>query len=149
MMRLFRVMINSFVFILLVVVAYVMWRSNPLLSVVLLLAAVDQFEDVYTYVYGRRLFPPWFMPFDFVFEMVVLGLGILLFVFSLIYYSYFETWFFRSLLILSIPIMYSAVEDIVLWYNPTQPLLDRPKLVTGYVCQKEVVREEKKFVRRK
>jgi len=117
-MRVARIIINSFAFILLVILAYVMWQSNPTFSILLALAAIDQFEDVYYYVYRKRLFPSWFMPIDVVFEVVlfVVGLGMLLF--SITYYIYFETWFFRALLPLSIMVMYSSVEDILMWRQP-------------------------------
>ena len=152
--RVVRVIINSFTFILLLIIAYVMWQSNPLLSFLLALAAIDQFEDVYYYVYRRRLFPDWFMPFDIIFEIVVIGIGLGMLLFSLIYYAYFETWFFRALLFLSIPIIYSAVEDIVLWrrYPPEVKSVEvSPKVVAHYVCPKKEVREEEgfRFVRRK
>jgi len=152
--RVVRIIINSFTFILLLIIAYVMWQSNPLLSFLLALAAIDQFEDVYYYTYRRRLFPSWFMPLDMIFEMVVIGIGLGMLIFSLIYYAYFETWFFRALLFLSIPIIYSAVEDIVMWRQPppegSKPIEVSPKAVMHYVCpKKEEVREEKRFVRRK
>jgi len=145
--RIVRIIINSFTFVLLLIIAYVMWQSNPLLSFLLALAAVDQFEDVYFYVYRKRLFPDWFMPFDMIFEMAVIGIGLGLLIFALIYYVYFETWFFRALLVLSLPIIYSAVEDIIRWRQPPPEV--RPKVMMHYVCPKEEVREEKRFVRRK
>jgi len=151
--RIVRIIINSFTFILLLIIAYVMWQSNPLFSFLLALAAIDQFEDVYYYVYRRRLFPPWFMPIDMIFEMVVVGIGLGMLIFSLIYYAYFETWFFRALLFLSIPIIYSAVEDIVLWRHlppeTSSPHVAPTTAVMHYVCAKEKVREKKRFVRRK
>jgi len=150
-MRVVRIIINSFALILLVILAYIMWQSNPTFSLLLALAAIDQFEDVYYYTYRRRLFPSWFMPLDVIFEVVlfVVGLGMLLF--SITYYIYFETWFFRALLPLSIMVMYSSIEDILMWRQP--PEMAKPKTapttVMHYVCPKEEVREKKKFVRRK
>jgi len=150
-MRVVRIIINSFTFVLLLIIAYVVWRSNPLLSFLLALVAIDQFEDVYYYVYRRRLFPEWFMPFDMIFEMVVVGIGLGMLVFSLIYYAYFETWFFRALLFLSIPIIYSAVEDIVMWRQapPKSSPVAPTTSVMHHVCPEKEVREEKRFVRRK
>lgn len=152
--RVVRIIINSFTFILLLIIAFVVWRSNPLLSFLLALAAIDQFEDVYYYTYRKRLFPSWFMPFDMFFEVVAIGIGLGMLVFSLIYYAYFETWFFRALLFLSIPIIYCAVEDIVMWRQPP-PEGSKPELISKAVmhhaCPKEEVREEEgfRFVRRK
>jgi len=145
--RVARIIINSFVFVLMLVLAYVMWQSNPLFSFLLALVAVDQFEDVVYYVYRRRLFPDWFMPIDMIFEMAVMGIGLGMLIFSLLYYAYFETWFFRALLFLSIPVIYSAVEDIILWRQP--PVEAGLEAVKHYVCPKEEVCEEKRFVRRK
>ena len=151
--RVVRTIINSFTFILLLIVAYVMWQGNPLLSLLLALAAVDQFEDVYYYVYRKRLFPPWLMPLDMIFEMIVIGIGLGMLIFSLIYYAYFETWFFRALLLLSIPIIYSATEDIIMWRQvpeaPSPPRVALATAVMHHVCPKKEVCEEKRFVRRK
>jgi len=116
--RVLRVIINSFTFILLLLLSTVFWETNALIALLLLLASIDQLEDVYCYVYGKRLFPSWFMPFDLIFEFVALGIGFCMLVFGLIYYSYFETWLFRSMIFLSIPVMYSAIEDVVLWFKP-------------------------------
>ena len=151
--RLGRIIINSFALVLLIVLAYVMWQTNPSFSFILALAAVDQFEDVYYYVYKRRLFPNWFMPFDIIFEVILFGIGLGMLVFSISYYVYFETWFFRALLPLSIMIMYSSLEDIVLWRQPMpeppSPSVAPSTEVMHYVCPKEEVRKEKRFVRRK
>lgn len=145
MLRTFRIIINSFAFVLLIVLAYVFWSSNPLLSILFLLSSIDQYEDVYYYTYRRRLFPGWFMPFDLVFETVLMGVGAVMLLFSLVYYSYFQTWFFKSLIPLSVLIMYSAGEDVASWrsgrsYNSVLTAVR----VTGHE-----VRERKAFVKRK
>jgi len=153
MFRVVRIIVNSFTFVLLLIIAYIMWQSNPLFSILIALAAIDQFEDVYYYTYMKRLFPSWFMPIDIVLEMVIIGIGIGMLLFSIIYYAYFETWFFRAILLLSIPVIYSAVEDITTWITP--PPVENPKptisgMVMQYVYPKEEgICEEKRFVRRK
>jgi len=144
--RIARIIINSFILIVLFIIAVVVFPASPPLAVFLCLAAFDQFEDVYYYIYGKRLFPSWFMPIDLIFELTVVGLGLGMFVYSLIYYSYFETWFFRALLILSIPIVYSAIEDVVMWFQPAPIALEGMK---HYVCPKKEVCKKKAFVRRK
>jgi len=152
LLRVVRIIVNSFTFILLLVIAYVMWQSNPLFSILLILAAVDQFEDVYYYTYMKRLFPSWFMPIDMVLEMLVIGIGIGMLLFSIVYYAYFETWFFRALLLLSIPVIYSAIEDVATWKTPVPVESSKPVvsgMVMQYVCPREEVCEEKRFVRRK
>lgn len=147
MWRMARIIINSFVFVLLLLIAYMIWSSSPLLAFLLVLAAIDQFEDVYYYTYRKRLFPMWFMPIDVMFEMVVVVIGLGILVFSLIYYAYFETWFFRAMMLLSIPIIYSAIEDVVLWRRAFSST--NLHVVMHYVCKEKEVREEKRFVRRK
>lgn len=152
MFRVVRIIVNSFTLVLLLVIAYVMWQSNPLLSILLILAAVDQFEDVYYYTYMKRLFPSWFMPIDIVLEMLVMGIGVGMLLFSIVYYAYFETWFFRALLLLSIPVIYSAIEDVATWMTPVPVGSSKPVvsgMVMQYVYPREEVCEEKRFVRRK
>ena len=117
-LRLLRIIVNSFTFVLLLLLSCVFWETNALMAFLLVLASIDQLEDVYYYTYGKRFFPSWFMPFDLIFELVALGIGFCMLVFGLIYYSYFETWLFRSMIFLSIPVMYSAIEDVVLWFKP-------------------------------
>jgi len=149
LLRALRVIVNSFTFILLLLLACVVWRSSPLLSLLLALAAVDQFEDVYFYTYGRRLLPSWLMPLDLVFEVVAAGVGLGMLVFSLAYYAYFETWFFRALLLLSIPVIYSAVEDVAMWLrSPREASPVAPATAVMHRAWKEVC-EEERFVRRK
>ncbi|RLG77828.1 MAG: hypothetical protein DRO12_01015 [Thermoprotei archaeon] len=143
--RLLRIIINSFGLVLLLVLAFVLWKSNPALSVLLALAAVDQLEDVYYYVYMKRFFPEWFMPFDMLLESALFCVGLGMLVFSLVYHAYFETWFFKALIPLSILVMWSSVEDVMMWRKPEIKL----GMVTHYVCPKEKVRGEEKFVRRK
>jgi len=149
--RLVRIIVNSFTFVLLAILSYILWETNPAYSFLLALATVDQFEDVYYYTYRKRLFPDWFMPLDMIFEMTVVGIGVGMLIFSLIYYAYFETWFFRALMVLSFPVIYSAVEDIVLWKSPpeTQTRVAPTTAVMHYVRPKEKVCKEKRFVRRK
>jgi len=154
LLRVVRVVINSFALILLGMLAYAFWSSNPAYSLLLAVAAIDQFEDVYYYVYRKRLFPDWFKPFDMVFEGVLFAIGLGMLFFSISYYVYFETWFFKALLPLSILIMYSAIEDIIIWSTPApQPTqTQRFEMVMHYVRpKKEAVREEEgfRFVRRK
>ena len=120
MLRAIRVVINSIGFVLLAIMTYVMWDVSPPLAIVFAMAAFDQFEDVYTYTYNKRLFPPWMRVADIIFEMVMFGIGFALFFFAFSYYAYFQTWFFKALFPLSIMIMYSSIEDIFLWRTSEQ-----------------------------
>jgi hypothetical protein len=152
-----RVVINSFAFVILTILGVVTLQFNLPLGALLLLSTIDQLEDVYYYVYGKRLMPKSLMPLDVVLELVLAFVGMVMFITSLIYYQYFPTWFFKALLPLSFLIVYSAVEDVVEWFTPsiapsvaaapTTP----PLTVSHYVCLKEEVREEEgfRFIRRK
>ena len=55
------------------------------------------------------------MPVDIIFEGVCAAVGVGIIIFSLMYMMYFQTWFFRALLALAIPIVWSSVEDIMQW----------------------------------
>jgi len=140
-----RVIINSFSFVLLLILAYVVWESNPLLSVLFMLASIDQFEDVYYYVHRKRLFPSWLMPLDIIFEGVLAIVGFIMFFFSVIYYAYFETWFFKAVLFISLSMIYSAVEDIVIWRSSFRPAKE---MMSIGVYPKEI-RKKKIFIKRK
>jgi hypothetical protein len=151
-----RVIINSFAFIVLAILGVVTLQFNLPLGVLFLLSTIDQLEDVYYYVYGKRLVPKPLMPLDVVFELVLAFVGVAMFITSLIYYQYFPTWFFKALLPLSFLIVYSAIEDVVEWFKPSiAPSVvvapTTPLTVSHYVCLKEEVREEEgfRFIRRK
>ncbi len=142
MLRLFRIVINSFALVLLLMLSVVFSQFNLLFAFLLALSAFDQFEDVYYYVYGVRLIPSWFMFFDIVFELVLIFIGVIMFSLSFIYYYYFPTWFFRVLFFISILIVYSAIEDLAYWI--------RVKRDVHSVCsEKEVCEKEYWFIRRK
>jgi hypothetical protein len=151
----FRVIINSFAFVMLAILGVVTLQFSLLLGLLLLLSTIDQFEDVYYYVYGKRLMPRSLMPLDVFLELILAFVGVGMFILSLIYSQYFSTWFFKALLPLSLLIVYSAIEDIFEWFKPgtTQPLVvpTTPLTVTHYVCLKEEIREEEgfRFIRRK
>ena len=149
--RIFRITINSFAMVLMLLVAFFIWGYSPLYSVLFFLSALDQFEDVYYYVYRKRLVPLWMLPFDVMFEVVLAGIGIAIFVFSLLYYAYFQTWFFRVMIPLSLMIVYSAIEDIVVWVRTIRAEGGfAPSMVSHHVCPKEeVCVQEGRFVRRK
>jgi len=109
------VVINSFAGCLMLLVAAALWPYSPWLSLLVALASIDQFEDVYYYAFGRRLVPRWLAPVDVLFEGVCAALGAAIAIFSLVYMSYFNTWFFQALLLLSIPMIWSAAEDVGYW----------------------------------
>jgi len=113
--RVLRVVINSFAFVLCLLLAITTFEANPWLALLFLAASFDQLEDVYYYVYGRRLIPRALMPLDIVFEGVMFMVGLAMLMLSVSYYAYFSTWLFRGLLFLSIMVLWSSVEDVVEW----------------------------------
>ena len=115
MFRLVRIIVNSFAGCMMLIMGGIFWSFDPILAVVLFLASIDQFEDVYYFVYGKRLIPDWLMPVDVVFEGVVASLGLGIILFSIMYMSYFQTWFFQVLFVLAIPMVWSSVEDVLYW----------------------------------
>jgi len=114
-LRVVRVVVNSFAGCLLLLLAWALWWYNPVISILLALASLDQFEDVYYYVYRRRLIPQWLMPVDVVFEGVAVSIGLGMLLMAILYMSYFQTWFFQALLIASIFVVWSGLEDIIQW----------------------------------
>jgi hypothetical protein len=146
--RVLRVVVNSFALVVLAVLGVVTLQFNPLLALIFFLSAIDQFEDVYYYVYGKRLMPRYLMPLDIVFESILVLVGVGMFVLSLIYYYYFSTWFFRALLPLSLLIVYSAIEDVVEWFKPG--VAGATKVTRGVHIGEEVREEEEfRFIRRR
>jgi hypothetical protein len=113
--RVLRVVINSFAFVLCLLLAITTFEANPWLALLFLAASFDQLEDVYYYVYGRRLMPRALMPLDLVFEGVMFMVGLAMLMLSVSYYAYFSTWLFRGLLFLSIMVLWSSVEDVIEW----------------------------------
>jgi len=138
-LRLVRIIVNSFAGCMLLLLSGTLWSYSPYLSIMLFLASFDQFEDVYYYVYRRRLIPGWLMPIDLVFEGICAAVGMGIVLFSLMYMLYFQTWFFQSLLALSVPIIWSSVEDIIQW----SAAIRSGEVVACAFCK------EKRFVRRK
>jgi hypothetical protein len=156
MYRVFRVIVNSFAFVLTIAMGVVTLQYNPLLSIVFFLASLDQLEDVYFYIYGKRLIPRSLMFIDIVFEGVMFMIGLAMLLLSVSYYAYFSTWFFRALLFLSVMVMWSSVEDVLQWASiptPTAPGTQAPSIpmkVFTYVREKEEVCETQgRFIRRK
>ncbi|MCC6057977.1 MAG: hypothetical protein LM568_03565 [Desulfurococcaceae archaeon] len=157
MYRVFRVIVNSFAFVLTIVMSVVTFQYNPLLSIVFFLASLDQLEDVYYYIYGKRLIPRSLMFIDIVFEGVMFMVGLAMLLLSVSYYAYFSTWFFRALLFLSVMVMWSSVEDVLQWVSapatPTAPGTQAPSIpmkVFTYVREKkEVCETQGRYVRRK
>ncbi|HID40759.1 MAG TPA: hypothetical protein EYP33_01230 [Pyrodictium sp.] len=133
--RIFRIVVNSFAFVVLLILAFMCLKGNPPLAVLLFLSAFDQLEDVIYYTYGRRLIPDWAMPIDFVLEGALIATAVATITLCLFYFTYFHSFFFQALFIVSFVMLYSAMEDIMAWREAGH-----------YVWE---VREEKRFVKRK
>ena len=113
--KIFRIVVNSFAFVVLLMLAYMCVRGNPPLALLLLLSAFDQLEDVVYYTYGRRLIPEWAMPIDIVLEGVLVATAVATISLCLFYFTYFKSFFFQALFIVSFIMLYSAIEDIMAW----------------------------------
>jgi len=146
-LRVIRVIINSLTFVIMLLLAYAFIYTNPVVSFLLVLASIDQFEDVYYYTTKRRLFPRWFMPFDIVFEATAVVIGFAILFFSITYLAYFQTWFFKSMLFISVVMIASAIEDMVVWGMEAGAIEGRKGLVIHHALREE--EKERRFVRRR
>jgi len=108
-----RVLLNGIAFFLLLILGGYMFSYNPLWGFVVMFSAIDQLEDVYFYVARKRLFPSWFTPVDVVLEGVLALVGVSMFLFGMVYWHTFDSWFFALWMAVSAMIAWSAIEDIV------------------------------------
>jgi len=108
-----KVLLNSLAFFILLILGGYMFTYEPVWGFVILFSAFDQLEDVYFYVAKRRLIPAWFTPIDIILEGVLALIGVSMFIFGMIYWYTFESWFFALWMAVSAMIAWSAVEDIV------------------------------------
>jgi hypothetical protein len=136
MVKVVRVVLNSIAFFLLIIVGAIFLEKSPILSALLFLSSIDQVEDVYTYISGKRLFPKYLFPLDMLFEGVAVMAGAIMFLFGIMYYPYFHTYFFLTLMFLGAMIISSATEDITSYFQ-------------FYGVQSIEVRKKERFVRRK
>jgi hypothetical protein len=137
--RVLRVVFNSTAFVILLLIGFGLFNTNPALAFLVALSSLDQFEDVYYLTTGERLIPSWFAPIDVLFEGVAMGLGLGLLLFGLMYYSYFASYFFVALIFVGFMVMMSSIEDVGFYFGGSSEVMH---LV-------EIRKEEKKFVRRK
>jgi len=108
-----RVLLNSLAFFLLLILGGYMFTYDPIWGFVILFSAFDQLEDVYFYVARRRLIPTWFTPIDIVLEGVLALVGVSVFLFGMIYWYTFDSWFFFLWMAVSAIITWSAIEDLI------------------------------------
>ena len=94
MYRALRAVVNGFAFVLCLLLAFATFEASPWLALLFLLASIDQFEDVYYYVYEKRLVPRALMVLDIALEGVMLVVGLVMLVLSISYFLHFSTWLF-------------------------------------------------------
>ncbi|MEM1554589.1 MAG: hypothetical protein QXU09_02110 [Thermoproteota archaeon] len=138
MNRVIRVILNSTAFVLICIVGVLLLESSPNLGLLILLSSIDQLEDVYTYIYNRRLFPKSFFIIDIFFEILSIIVGAWMMLLGIMYYPFFHTLFFLLMIVLGALIIESAIEDILSY--------------TGFYnrgVEHEVREEERKFVIKK
>lgn len=116
-MSLIRVVVNSTAFLLLLLTALAVLPFFWPASLLLVLAALDQLEDVYKEVTKKRLLPKWLKPVDIFFELVLAFFGVMLAAFAAFYAHLFvHSYLLWGLSLLGAVIAISAVADIAEWY---------------------------------
>jgi hypothetical protein len=108
-----RVVINSISFFILLALAYYIFKINPLLGVIFVLASIDQIEDVYRITTGKHPIPAYLAPIDIIFETILTLTGLFMLIISVVYWYSFESWFFATLVVISVAITLCAISDIV------------------------------------
>lgn len=105
--------INLFIGVLLVILSAAWLRVSPLISILLLIAAFDQFEDVYYLSTGKSIFPRILSGLDVGAELVQFILGIAIIFFGLSYVGKIEYAFLPYLTVaLGLMIAFSSAYDI-------------------------------------
>jgi len=114
MSRLVRVVGNTVAGVMLLILALAFLPTNPLLTGIFLLVAYDQFEDLYYLTAGikpkRRGV---YKILNVFYEVFCIGVGVLMLIFCLNYFLLFYSPFFLALILTSIVIIISGVEDLV------------------------------------
>jgi len=136
--RVVRMSVNGFAGVLMVLFGFMLWYYNPLWSILMFLAAIDQFEDVAYYAWGKRIIPKYLMPLDILFEGAVFIFGLAILFLSATYYSFFQTWFWEAMFIVGFLAVWSALEDAWYWFAPSK------MVIKVEVCEKRRF----KFIRR-
>jgi len=111
--RTLRIMLNSISFFICLYLAFT--SNDPIFIATMLLASFDQFEDVLFYAYGIRIIPKSLKWLDIFFEAVMVVLGFFIFLISLTYIPLFPIPFWYLTMFISIMIMYTSIEDIVIY----------------------------------
>lgn len=105
--------INLFIGVLLVILSAAWLRISPLISILLLIAAFDQFEDVYYLSTGKSIFPKILSGLDVGAELVQFILSIAIIFFGLSYIGKIEYAFLPYLTVaLGLMIAFSSAYDI-------------------------------------
>jgi len=110
--NIYRILGNLLAFLLCLVLALWFAKYNPLIAILFLVAAFDNYEDVYESLTHKYLIPKEFLIIDILVEIFMLLFGTFLFVFGIIYYLYFQTPFVCLFLLSGAFIMYSSIRDI-------------------------------------
>ncbi|MEM2029902.1 MAG: hypothetical protein QW734_02870 [Candidatus Bathyarchaeia archaeon] len=112
MLKLFRITANIFSFFLLLIAGYYLLTFNTVWAFIVFISAIDQLEDAYELVYNRRLIPAWLIPFDVIFEGILVVASSLMLIYSVIYYWWFESFTILIMLVVSLIILFSALQDL-------------------------------------
>ncbi|RLI87909.1 MAG: hypothetical protein DRP01_00820 [Archaeoglobales archaeon] len=112
MMRIVRIVLNSFCFLLLIFIGVYFIPYNPLLAIFFFLAAFDQLEDVIYYTTKKSIIPPELFVIDFFFEIAMALIGLSLIYFGFVYFGKFFHEVFVLTSFLGMLIVYTSIEDI-------------------------------------
>ncbi|RLE66356.1 MAG: hypothetical protein DRJ38_01875 [Thermoprotei archaeon] len=123
MLKTFFAAINLLVGVLLVLLSIAWFRISPLVSVILLIASFDQFEDVYFLAKGRSLFPPILSGLDVGAELMQFVLGVAIMLFGASYMGKLEYQLLPELMIaLGFMVSLSSAYDLALMPSRHRPV---------------------------
>lgn len=123
-MSLLRIVINSTAFVLLLLAALFVYPLYWPASILFVLSAFDQLEDVYYAVRKKRLLPRWLKPIDIFFEVVLALFGVIIAVASFYYAPLFvHSYMLWGLAVLGAIISISAISDIAEWYTTAHTIV--------------------------
>lgn len=113
--RTFHVIMDSFAFMTLLILSFFLMNINPYFAIFVLLACIDQFDDVYYAIHGRHIYPSGlaFKVFNTIFESVALLVGFGMFALAMIYTYMFPVPFFWILVVLGAALTASSLRDLI------------------------------------
>ena len=128
--RAFRLSVNGFTCWMLFMAGITALPISPVLGVGLLISGIDAFFDVLMAL-GLKLKESEYVILryiNYLTEGVAVVVGSFLACYGILYYNYFESWFFRSLTIVGLVTVLCAMSDLLLQFAPK---IELPKALLG------------------